>query len=220
MKIEAVVLDLEGTLFSSKALAQEQILRVLGLISRKMQINGEKALELLRSKREELAAKLNYTPPLTMLIEVLGISRQQLYEEISKVDPSDYLKTDVKLQKTLKELKTKGLKLALLTNAGYKYTTRILGALDIDVGLFDCVVTGSDVQHVKPDPEPFYRVLKSLNVAPQQVLMVGDRVSVDLLTPKRLMWKTALISKDPNQNIHREWVDEILREVYDLTTIL
>lgn len=155
-----------------------------------------------------------------MLIEALGIGRQQLYEEMNKVDPCDYLKPDVKLQKTLEELKTKGLKLALLTNAGYRYTTRILGALDIDLSLFDCVVTGSDVQHVKPDTEPFYRVLKSLNVNPQQILMVGDRVSVDLVTPKRLTWKTALISKDHSKDINRELVDEILCEVYDLTTIL
>lgn len=219
MEIRAVVLDLEGTLFSSKAMTQAHMLRVLGLLSRKMRISEEKALELLRSKREKLAEELNYTPPLTRLVEALGISRQQLYDEIGKVDPCDYLKPDARLQKTLKVLKTKGLKLALLTNAGYEYMVRILGALDIDVSVFDCTVTGNDVVHVKPHAEPFYRVHKSLNVDPQQILMVGDRVKIDLWRAKRLTWKTALISKHRTLHINREYIDVVFHEVYDLVDV-
>lgn len=219
MKTVVVCLDLEGTIFRSEALAEAHMSHILSLLSRKMQITSEEAKELLKLKRESLATKLKYTPPLTTLVEMFGITKQEFYDEINKVDPRMYLRPDVKLQRTFEVLKRKGLKLALLTNVDYKYTTRILEALNINLDFFDYIITGSDVTRVKPNIEPFCLLLKGLNVSPQQVLMVGDRIEIDLATAKKLGMKTALISQyfDAYKN---ELVDFLLQEIYDLVNVL
>ncbi|NIU53585.1 MAG: HAD hydrolase-like protein, partial [Gemmatimonadetes bacterium] len=41
-------------------------------------------------------------------------------------------------------------------------------------GLFDGLVSVSDVDKPKPDPEPVVRGLQSIDLAPDQALLVGD----------------------------------------------
>jgi FMN phosphatase YigB (HAD superfamily) len=172
MNIKAVIFDLEGTLFSSKEFSEMHILRTIELLSKKMQINSESASTLLKLKRKELTTKLGYNPPLTHLVEILGISRSEFYKEIEKVDPSNYIKSDINVQKTLKLLQAKRLKLALLTNTSHLYAVKILGSLGLEENIFDCIVAGDDVRYVKPHIEPFRLVLKVLNLQPQEILMV------------------------------------------------
>jgi len=78
---------------------------------------------------------------------------------------------------TLKELKRRGLKLALISNV----------ALDVKgvlkragmAGLFDAVILSYEVGIVKPEAGIFERALEALQVSPSQALMVGDNARDD-----------------------------------------
>lgn len=221
MQIKAVVFDLEGTLFSSSKLGKRHMTQVLNIVSRRLDIAKKESLKQLVSKRKELSAKLGYAPPLTTVVEAFGISRQDFFETISRVDPRPYIKVDTKLTRMLKRLRRIGLKLALLTNVSSPYTLRVLEALGIETSMFDYLITGSDMKEIKPDLSPFLSVMKSLNLPSKQILMVGDRVAVDLAPAKKLGMRTALVTEERvglrNQNTT---IDIILQSANELAAVL
>jgi HAD superfamily hydrolase (TIGR01509 family) len=70
-------------------------------------------------------------------------------------------------------LRGRGLRLAVFTGKGRRTASITLEEFGIG-GQFDLVVSGNDVTHHKPHPEGIRRVLESLSVAADEVLMVGD----------------------------------------------
>ncbi len=74
---------------------------------------------------------------------------------------------------TLRALKKRGFKLAVVTNQSrneVRITQKIIG-----FNAFDAVVTASDAPP-KPSPVGFRKILKKLGVSPREVLYVGDTV--------------------------------------------
>jgi putative hydrolase of the HAD superfamily len=192
--IKVIVFDLEGTLFSSRELLEKHISLTIELLAKRKKISKEEALNILNLKREELTKELGYKPPLVTVIESLGISRQEFFKEITKVNPFDYLKPAYNVRSMLKSLKNKSFILVLLTNISREYTEKILEALMIDKNLFKYIITSSDVVHIKPNIEPFLLLLKKVSLCPRQILVVGDR-DIDLIPAKKLGMKTMLVRK-------------------------
>jgi len=88
----------------------------------------------------------------------------------------------------LKILKKK-YKLGIVSDAPSMKAWMRLIAMKIDC-FFDVVVTKGDVKKQKTHPAPFNSALRKLNMKPEEVLMVGDRITRDILTPKKLGIKT------------------------------
>jgi HAD superfamily hydrolase (TIGR01509 family) len=72
--------------------------------------------------------------------------------------------------------KSRGLSLALVTNAPEENVEAILLALELS-GFFDMVVLSDEVGSVKPDPAPYRAALDRLGVAPQGALAFEDSTS-------------------------------------------
>jgi len=51
---------------------------------------------------------------------------------------------------------------------------------------FDAVVVTSDAEYSKHEPDPYLRVLRSLDVSPEETVYVGDRPELDFRQPNRL----------------------------------
>ncbi len=83
----------------------------------------------------------------------------------------------------------KKYKLGIISDAPSMKAWIRLIAMKMD-GFFDVVVTKGDVKKQKTHPVPFNSALKQLNMKPEEVLMVGDRIERDILTPKKLGIKT------------------------------
>ncbi len=66
-------------------------------------------------------------------------------------------------------------KSAVFTGKGRRTTEITLRKLGIE-DHFDLIVSGNDVHHHKPNPEGIRRILQTLDVPPEQTLMVGDTV--------------------------------------------
>jgi len=75
--------------------------------------------------------------------------------------------------RTLAQLHEKGLPLALVTNKPTPFVVPLLETLGI-ARYFTFVVGGDDVANKKPHPEPLLLVCNKLNIAPHQLLFVGD----------------------------------------------
>jgi len=57
---------------------------------------------------------------------------------------------------------------------------------------FDVILTSVDVGFEKPDEKIFLTALKALNVQPEEAMMVGNRVSKDILGGNQVGMKTIL----------------------------
>lgn len=91
--------------------------------------------------------------------------------------------------KVLEKLKKIGFRLAIVTSR-YKNTIKTLQAAKIKPDLFNVIVSGDDVDKIKPHPEGIILALKKLKVRPAQALLVGDSTA-DIEMGKNAKVKTA-----------------------------
>ena len=89
----------------------------------------------------------------------------------------------------LLKLKTKGIKLAILSDAPRMRAWIRLASLKL-TDFFDVVVTRDDTRRIKPHKKPFLYVLKKLRVEAGEALMVGDWPERDIKGAKAVGMKT------------------------------
>ena len=80
--------------------------------------------------------------------------------------------------------------------------------------ILDCFayhLTQNDFSITKPDPRYYEQIIQVFGVAPQQCIMVGDRIDNDIIPAKRLGMKTILI----RTGLHRNQQPRIPFEVPD-----
>jgi putative hydrolase of the HAD superfamily len=98
------------------------------------------------------------------------------------------------LDRVLKELKKRGYKLGIITNtvtSREEHVRMALKRIDLE-RYFDVVVTSVDVGFNKPEEEIFLTALKAVDVKPEEAVMVGNRVSADIVGGNRIGMKTIL----------------------------
>lgn len=100
----------------------------------------------------------------------------------------------------LSALREAGKKLALVTASSPPLIDSIMQRHGIR-DHFDVIVTGADVQHVKPDPEGVLLALSRLEVAPKQAVMLGDTRN-DILAAQRAGIHSTLFYPDSHKALH------------------
>jgi len=98
------------------------------------------------------------------------------------------------LDEVLIELKNRGYKLGVITNTVTSREEHVRMALR-RIGVeeyFDVIVTSVDVGFNKPDKKIFLAALKALKVKPEEAVMVGNRVSADIVGGNLVGMKTIL----------------------------
>jgi pyrophosphatase PpaX len=84
----------------------------------------------------------------------------------------------------------KGIPMGLVTSAPKPQVQKALKDLDIAY-YFDAVVTGDDITHFKPHPEPVLMALEALRKPAQGTLFIGD-YTVDVIAGRAAGTETAL----------------------------
>lgn len=74
---------------------------------------------------------------------------------------------------TLKAIKDKGCRMAIVTNKPFAFVEPILEGLGLQ-GLFELVLGGDSLNVKKPDPAPLLYACSNLEVAVENTLMIGD----------------------------------------------
>ena len=106
------------------------------------------------------------------------------------------------LDEVLTFLKRKGLKLGIITNTVTSREEHVREALrKIDVEkYFSLIITSVDVGHEKPDERIFMTALRALKVKPHESVMVGNRISTDIVGGNRMGMKTILLKWNKRYN--------------------
>lgn len=119
----------------------------------------------------------------------------------------------------LKNLKSRGLKLGVVTTRSKKDVYAILRRVSLDT-LFDVVVTRDDVSYGKPSPEPVQLAVKRLDVAPEEAVFIGD-MPTDIEAGKRAGSKTvALLTGLFNESLLEAAPDIAVRSVLEVPKAL
>ena len=121
---------------------------------------------------------------------------------------------------TLRELRSKSLKLGLLTNNSRTGTDMTLKRLNIKA-LFDAVVTRDDCDEMKPAAAPILKILTELGVSPQAAILVGDGV-MDILAARAAGIRSAAVTTGPFpvERLLKAQPDYVLGSVNDLPTLV
>jgi len=178
--IDAVIFDVDGTLFDHVALRRPMVVKLLGhLLTCRLPWRDLRTLRMFRRERDRLAlagadnigrrqfehvAAAAGRPP----SEVEAIVTQWIYREpLSFV--SRYTFPDV--SRFITSLKDRGIRTGVFSD--YPATDK-LDALGIAVEVVRDA-TEPDVGRLKPRPDGFIRVAHLLDVRPERCLIIGDR---------------------------------------------
>lgn len=174
MSFQGVIFDLDGVIcftdhyhyLAWKALADE-----LGLAfdeKKNDRLRGVSRMQSLEIVLEEYhGAPLSEADKLALAEKKNALYRSYL-QQMTHADLSD------EVRETLKELRARGLKLAIGSSS--KNTPLILERIGL-AGFFDAVSDGNNITHSKPDPEVFLKAAEMLSLEPAQCLVVEDAVA-------------------------------------------
>jgi len=189
MSVRAILFDLDNTLIDFMGMKRQSCeAAVDAMIKAGLKADRRKTLKLLF----ELYDKHGY--------EYKGVFQDLVREMTGKVDygivgtgivayrkaRETLLVSYPDVKPTLDKLRRKGIKIAIVTDAPRIEAWIRLAAMGIQ-DKFDCVVTYDDSRTKKPGPRPFRLVLKKLKVIrPQDVLVVGDSMSKDMVPARKM----------------------------------
>ena len=86
--------------------------------------------------------------------------------------------------------------------------------------MFDAVVTVDDTGERKPSPAPFREVLRRLDTAPENALMVGDWAERDVVGGRSLGMKTVFARYGDTFDTQDSGADYDIDDVWELVAIV
>lgn len=120
----------------------------------------------------------------------------------------------------LRWLEARGLKLAVATNRPTRFSHILLRHLRIK-DMFDTVLCGDAIGHIKPHPQILRMIMRRLKVSPDQTLFAGD-MTIDVQTGKRAGVFTVAVTSGSSsrRQLAAEKPDRILPAIRQLRRLL
>ena len=220
--IRAIVFDLDNTLTDFMRMKESAIQAAMdGMIDAGFKISREdlrgridaiyreRGLEFQQVFDELLAAELGQIDPKILASGIVAYRRAR--ESTLVLYPH--------VQMTLLELTKRGIRLGVVSDAPRMQVWMRLCALSLQ-HVFDAVVTFDDTRERKPSAAPFREVLKRLDVAAEQSLMVGDWAERDVVGGKSLGMKTVFARYGDTFDTGESGADYDVDDIWQLVGIV
>jgi|SaaInlStandDraft_4_1057021.scaffolds.fasta_scaffold19534_2 putative hydrolase of the HAD superfamily len=186
--IKTVGFDLDGTLYkSTKEMDLWIRSRLYGVVAEKMGWEVEKAEEEYEKRLAEVGSN-------TTTLGEYGLNGKEVFAQLWEEFPlGEFSREDKTLIDGLQKLRKK-YPIFLLSNGGEKQILKKLGYLGIDPEWFHpFVACYAHEGWTKPNPGGFLHVLEQLELKPEEVLYVGDRVSTDIEGASAVGMRTMMV---------------------------
>lgn len=170
--ISAVVFDMDGVLIDSEAAICEAAISYLR--SQGAEAKPEDFVPFIGAGEDRYIGGVaeKYGIPLD-----LEAAKRETYTLYGQMIREENLRPLPGAPEFIAKARSMGLKLAVASAADIMKVRINLRQLGFEDGLFDSIVTGTDVTHKKPDPEIFLTACSRLGVPPEQALVVEDAVN-------------------------------------------
>jgi putative hydrolase of the HAD superfamily len=229
---KAILFDLDNTLYEYEPAHKEAMKKVYEFLRKDLKISYKKFVTLFNLSRHEIHQELSGTASSHNRI----LYFQRLIEKIKNtIEPKIILKLyeiywnsflkSMKLRKdvvpTLRELKKRGLKIAIVSDLTTKIQLKKIKKLKI-TQYVDYLVTSEEAGSEKPHSIMFLLALNKLNLLPQEVLMVGDNRVADIEGANSLGIDTILIggNKTKKNKLDYSLPDFTIRKISEILNIL
>ena len=164
--IKLIIFDLDGVLVEAKNIHYESFNKTLGNYA----ISWEEHLAIYDG--------LKTNQKLDMLHHRKGLPKEHfnsiwINKQKHTLEALKDLQPNTQLQACMDLLIADGYKLAVCSNSIRKTVLTVLSKFDI-IDRFDLILSNEDVQNSKPHPEMYWRVMSTMNVLPEETLIVED----------------------------------------------
>jgi HAD superfamily hydrolase (TIGR01509 family) len=105
--------------------------------------------------------------------------------------------------------KKNGFKTAIVTTIAYFQFKKAIHPIR---NHFDFIMTGYQARCDKSNPKMYRKVLEILDVKPEEAVMIGDNVPIDIILPKKLGMKAILLNRG-TENVKCEQADAIVNSL-------
>lgn len=192
--IEAIIFDIDSTLYTCQAYAFEQIDCQVREYAKLRGITADEARKMVADYRKKYASEHDGKKvSLGNTLVYFGIPIEKSVEWRNKLmEPEKFLKYDQKLVDTLEALKNK-VKMICVTNNPVAPARRTLEAIGIS-NFFPQIVGLDTCFKSKPAVEPFETALNLMGVAAENCVAVGDRYDLDIALPLEMGMGGILVS--------------------------
>ena len=188
-EVDAVILDLDGTMVDTLGDFVEALQRMLGDLPPPFQghaIDAPSVAQMVGKGSENLVKRVlghvnqaQAAPDSGAVADAVEIadqlfdgamaSYQRHYRAVNGLHATVYSG----VREGLDQLQAQGVKMACVTNKPTRFAQALLQAKGLD-GYFQLTVGGDACARKKPDPEPLVHACAALGVHPRRTLMVGD----------------------------------------------
>ena len=171
MNLKAVLIDLDGTIckfnIDYKEARKNLINYLISIGLKDDDVIQERSLYNILKKLKKKFPEKKYNH-----------IRKELYRCFQEVETKAAHNSSLieGVSKTIYQLKSIGLKLAVVTNNNRLATEKTLGKFDL-INIFDTIITRDDIDNLKPDPDSIKEALYRLEVLPNETMFVGDSIA-------------------------------------------
>jgi len=206
--IKAVLFDFDGTLVNNMKYHYKAYKKVLTKLGIKLKPND---IYLIEGKRgEEIVSLILKKSGIKANIEEIVKEKRKLYNQIAKD-----LKINQEARELIINLKSIGIKTGIVTGGKRKNVIKTLGN---DKSLFDIMICGDDVKNSKPDPEPYIKCCKKLNLSPSECIVI-ENAPLGILSAKRAGMTCISITTTLSKK-HLQNADFIVKDFNEIREIL
>lgn len=220
LAVDAVIFDLDGTLIDSAPIYYA----IIDIVFDRLGLPPVPKSTLLEAmKNGEFEWDLVLPHEMRRRKEQLIEKAREIIDEIAPSMFHDRIKLIPGTAEALKQLATRGLKLALVTSSLREYMAVKLAPLARAgvADIFEAVITADDVQRKKPHAEPLVMCSQELGLAAGRCVYVGD-TRVDIKAGKAAGMQTVgvLTGFDDFGALKRELPDTIIKGVSEIVAML
>lgn len=210
--IEAAIWDIDGVVLDSEQIHAETEAEVAGNFG--IKISPAEVIKLysgvhIEKEFEDMARRFNGNIPLE---QALALRRQILARYVEQGVP-----TISGVKEVLNTLSER-YKLGLVTQSEKSFVEPALDHASL-LHLFKARIYAEDIEHPKPDPQPFLKAAEILNVQPNQAIVVEDSVS-GFNSAKAAGMLLIARRAEHNRHIDFSLADYIVEDLREIPTIL
>lgn len=167
-KIEAVIFDIDGLMFDTEKIFKKTFKKV----------NKQFNLPLNEEYRQSICGKTEKSIREDLQKRFPNVNIDEYRKLINSEFQKSFLKHGAKCKKGLKFLinflLNKKIKLAIASGNSLTYIKNLLKTNDIDIKIFDCIISGDDNIKSKPSPNMYLTICKRINCQPQKTIVLED----------------------------------------------
>lgn len=212
--IKNIIFDLDETLLNENTYRENCLKKIIGYLKLKKNLNYKKSDKKLFNKYKKKIFVKNF---ITKLANDLGINITKT--EIKELFSSSSIQIQNKLVHSLLLNLKRKYKLGLITDGSFVRQYNKLYENNF-LKYFDVIIINQNKIKMKPNEYAFKKIIKFLNLLPENCVYIADNPKKDFQGPKKLQMHTIRVKSGKYKTIKsNKYIDREIKNINNLEKI-